>query len=131
MELLLDTHIWLWSFLEPARLSRKVMKVIAGSTNKLWVSPVSTWEIYMLVAKGRLELGTETGKWVAGAIASASFREAPLTHDVIAGMSGVKLQHRDPADWFIAATARNFGLTLVTADARLIEGSGYPVLANK
>jgi PIN domain nuclease of toxin-antitoxin system len=37
----------------------------------------------------------------------------------------------DPADRFLAATAKTFGLTLVTADENLIRGRGYTVLANR
>jgi len=43
----------------------------------------------------------------------------------------VNLAHRDPADRFLAATARVFDLTLVTADDNLIRGKGYRVLANR
>ena len=46
-------------------------------------------------------------------------------------MARIELPHRDPADRFLAATAKHFGLTLVTADANLIRGRGYAVLANK
>jgi PIN domain nuclease of toxin-antitoxin system len=41
------------------------------------------------------------------------------------------LPHRDPVDRFLAATARTYGLTLVTADENLLSGSGYPVLGNR
>ena len=41
MKLLLDTHIWLWSTLEPQRLARRVGKALADPANELWLSPVS------------------------------------------------------------------------------------------
>ena len=41
------------------------------------------------------------------------------------------LSHQDPADRFIAATARVMGLTLVTADQRLLHSKEYAVLANR
>jgi len=43
----------------------------------------------------------------------------------------VSLPQRDPADRFLAASAKAYDLTIVTADERLIGGSGYKVLANK
>jgi PIN domain nuclease of toxin-antitoxin system len=51
MKLLLDTHIWLWSLLEPRRLSGRVAKALADSRNELWFSPVSTWEILIFFAE--------------------------------------------------------------------------------
>jgi predicted nucleic acid-binding protein len=45
-------------------------------------------------------------------------------------MEQIELSSRDPADCFLAATARSFDLTLVTSDANLIRGRGYQILAN-
>jgi PIN domain nuclease of toxin-antitoxin system len=41
------------------------------------------------------------------------------------------MKHQDPADRFLAATASVYDLTLVTADSRILEGSGYTTLANR
>ena len=136
MKLLLDTHILLWSLLEPKRLSRRVAKALSDTGNEIWISPVSTWEILLLVAKRRLDILDVKGdgnvhRWVEEVLSRTSFREAPLTHEVVIGMHRIDLPHRDPADWFLAATAIGFGLTLVTADENLIRGRGYSVLANK
>jgi len=130
MKLLLDTHIWLWSELDTARLSRRVARVLSAAENQIWVSPISVWEIVRLCEKKRLELDPNPQDWTAESRARASFHEAPLTHEVVLAMSHVALRHRDPADWFLAATARHFDLTLVTSDENLIGGRGYSVLAN-
>jgi PIN domain nuclease of toxin-antitoxin system len=131
MKLLLDTHIWLWSVLEPKRLSSRVAKALADPRNEIWISPISTWEILILCAKGRLVLELNPRQWIAESMTRTSFREAPLTHEVVMDMEGVATAHNDPADRFLAATAKTFGLTLVTADENLIRGRGYPVLANR
>lgn len=133
MKLLLDTHIWLWSLLEPKRLSRRVTKALLNAGNEVWISPVSTWEILLLVAKGRLDVkgDGDAHRWIEEILSRTSFREAPLTHEVVIAMRKIDLPHRDPADRFIAATAASFGLTLVTADENLIRGRGYSVYANR
>jgi PIN domain nuclease of toxin-antitoxin system len=59
------------------------------------------------------------------------FREAPLTHEVALASDAVALPHRDPADTFLAATAKVYDLTLVTADENLLRGKGYPVLSSR
>jgi len=53
-----------------------------------------------------------------------------LLPGVALAMPCIKLFHRDPVDQFLAATARIFGLTLVTADRRLLQESGFSTLAN-
>ena len=127
---MLDTHIWLWSVLEPARLSDPIAKTLSDPANELWVSPISSWEILTLQAKGRLKLEPNGPDWVAASLRAAGFREAPLTNEVVLALAGIETPHRDPADRFLAATAATFGLTLVTSDENLIQGRGYSTMPN-
>lgn len=131
MKLLLDTHIWLWSLLEPNRLSRRVRAALQDAGNELWVSPISTWEILVLCEKGRLTLDDQPESWIRRAMAAAPLREAPLTHEIAFAVQAVSLPHRDPADRFLAATATVLGLTLVTADEKLAQSRACPVLQNR
>lgn len=131
MKLLLDTHIWLWSLLEPKKLSRRVLKELENTSNELWLSPISTWEVLMLCEKSRVVVNEDTGKWIAKALSAVGLREAPLTHDVAVESRSIQLPHRDPADKFLVATAKVFDLTLVTADRNLIAAKGISVLANR
>ena len=131
MKLLLDTHIWIWSLLEPQRLSAKVARALAAATNELWLSPISTWELSCLVEKQRIALDTHFEAWLPRALDSAAFREALLTHDIAAAVRDVRLPHRDPADLLLVATARVLNLTLVTADERLIDAKQVSTLANR
>jgi PIN domain nuclease of toxin-antitoxin system len=131
MRLLLDTHIWLWSQLSPEKLSRQVARGLESSHNERWLSPVSLWELVILSEKGRVNLDAEVEAWVSRARKAAPVVEAPLTYEVALETLQIKLPHRDPADRLLVATARVFGLTLVTADERLIGVAGIPTLANR
>ncbi len=64
-------------------------------------------------------------------LTAGPFREASLTHAVAQQSRRLSLEHSDPADRFVAATAVVYDLTLVTADARLLRGKGYRTLANR
>jgi PIN domain nuclease of toxin-antitoxin system len=131
MRLLLDTHIWVWSNLEPERLSAHVRIALREKGNELWLSPVSVWEVSLLAAKGRIKLNEEVTSWVHRALTAAPLHEAPLTHEIALETMKFRLPHRDPADYFLGATARVLDLTLVTADERLIRARQFPVLANR
>ncbi|MGA2185086.1 MAG: hypothetical protein ABSH47_18865 [Bryobacteraceae bacterium] len=67
MKLLLDTHIWLWSLLDPARIPKPVAKVLGNPANELWLSPISTWEILDLCRKGRIVLEPNAAVWITAA----------------------------------------------------------------
>ena len=118
MNLLLDTHIWLWSLHDSKRLGRRVRHELNNPANELWLSPISTWEALMLNAKGRIRLTGDLTNWVQRA--TAPMHEAPLTHEIALAAQQLVLVRQDPADRFLAATAMILDLTLVTADKDLL-----------
>ena len=133
MNLLLDTHIWLWSHIEPDRLGKRAKAAMQDDDNRLWLSPVSVWEFLLLTARGRLRLRQDTtpASWLEAAMSRAPMHDAPLTREVVIRSRAVRIAHEDPADRFLAATADVYDLTLVTADDRLLRGKGFRTLANR
>ena len=131
MKLLLDTHIWLWSVLEPERLARRGAKEIQDSSNELWLSPISIWELIVLWQKRRMIPGEDIEAWIPHALRSLPLQEASVTYEVARETGRLRLPHRDPADRFLVATAKVFELTLVTADERLLKVRDVSVLANR
>ena len=131
MKLLLDTHIWVWSLLDPTHLTDKVRRALRSSGNELWLSAISTWEFLILVEKGRVELSMPVEDWLAEAHARAPMYEAPITHEIAWESRRVDLPHQDPVDRFLAATATVLDLILVTADERLMQSRAFSVLANQ
>jgi PIN domain nuclease of toxin-antitoxin system len=130
VKLLLDTHIWLWALMEPDKLGRRVRRALEAGDRELWLSPISTWEAMLLVDRGRLALEVDAAGWFLEAHHRLPTKEAMLTHEIAAETRRIALPHRDPADTFLAATARVLDLKLVTADERLLRGKGFSVLAN-
>ncbi len=82
MDLLLDTHIFIWSLLEPANLSDKVAVELENTDNNLWLSPISIWEILILTEKGRVILNNDPIRWVRHTLSKLTIKEAPLNHNL-------------------------------------------------
>jgi PIN domain nuclease of toxin-antitoxin system len=129
LRLLLDTHVWIWSQVAPEKLSARVRRALANKANEVWLSPVSIWELVLLVEKRRIALGYDAVEWITKAM--APLREAPLTAEIVLETARFSLPHPDPADRFLVATARSLGLTLVTSDARLLASHAVPTLPNR
>jgi PIN domain nuclease of toxin-antitoxin system len=129
VKLLLDTHIWLWALGNPAKLSKRVKAELENPANEIWVSSVSTWEALMLHAKKRIHLPVDLDGWFSRATSYS--REAPLTHEIAFLAHGLPLPHKDPADRFLAATAKLLGLVLVTQDPELLGLGDIQTLANR
>jgi PIN domain nuclease of toxin-antitoxin system len=128
LKFLLDTHIWLWGMLEPNRIGPKTLLELRNSANEIWLSPISIWEALLLNAKGKIYLSLDLVEWLAES--TAGTREAPLTHEIALLAQQLPL-HGDPADRFLAATAKFLDLTLVTADERLLGLGNIRTLANR
>jgi PIN domain nuclease of toxin-antitoxin system len=130
MKLLLDTHIWIWSALDRARLSGRVANALENPENELWLSPISLWEVLVLCQKQRLTLHPNPQAWITSTLDTIPMREAQVSYEIAQETARVQLPHRDPADRFLMATARIYDLTLVTADEQLLKSRQVPVLAN-
>jgi PIN domain nuclease of toxin-antitoxin system len=133
VKVLLDTHIWIWSQVEPERLGKRLSRLIAAGDTELWLSPISIWELLVLTERRRVDLpaGTSAVEWVETALTRTPMLEAPLNREVALRSRTVRVEHDDPADRFLAATADVYDLVLATADMRLLRGKGFKTVANR
>ena len=115
---------------ERPRIGRRARAEIARGRNELWLAPVSVWELLLLAERGRAKLGEDPSQRVSEAATRTPAQEAPLNFDVAIRSRQIMLSHPDPADRFLAATASIYDLTLVTADARLVDARACRVLPN-
>ena len=105
-------------------------KELADPRNELWLSPISVWELVLLVEKKRLELHRDVGEWVHQSFRDLDLQEATFTMAVADELRFTLLGYRDPGDRFLVATAKVYGLTLVTADQRLRQIPHIRLLSN-
>jgi PIN domain nuclease of toxin-antitoxin system len=127
LNLLLDTHIWIWAKSDAARIGKRASQELSNRNNQLWISPVSVWEALALMQKGRIRMQNPF-LWVERA--AEQMREAPLTNEIVRVALALPLPHADPADRFLAGTAKVLNLVLVTADRRLLGLGDIASLAN-
>ncbi|MCU0725086.1 MAG: type II toxin-antitoxin system VapC family toxin [Planctomycetes bacterium] len=128
MNLLLDTHVWLWGLLEPERISKKAREALLAPDAEVHLSPISVFEALLLVERGRVRVPGSAASFVKGALGAGLFIEAPLTVPVAMESRRLAIDVADPADRFLAATAAVYGLTFVTADRRLRRIPGVRIL---
>src|SRR5271169_3137923 len=128
LKFLLDTHIWVWSVVDPKRLGIAALELVSSQESDLWLSPISAWEALTLHYKRRIQFDRDASAWLAHA--TAGLKEAPLTHAIMLEARGLSL-HQDPADRILAATAIVLDMTLVTADERLLGLGNIKTLANR
>ena len=121
MELLLDTHVFLWWDAEPESLGNEARAAIRDPENDVFVSVASVWEIVIKRQLGRLQF---SGSPVEAITRNGFFPLAILP--VHAEHTGtLPMLHADPFDRMLIAQAQLGGMTLVTVDQKI---AAYPVV---
>jgi PIN domain nuclease of toxin-antitoxin system len=114
VNLLLDTHVFLW-WDQATALNADTRAVIADPANQIFVSAVSIWEIAI---KRRLRKLDFRGSAVT-AIGANGFHELPILPIDAENAGALAWQHNDPFDRILVAQARRLTFTLATADAAI------------
>ena len=120
---LIDTHTLLWwqaqpDEVRPERISASAWERITAASCVL-VSPISCWEVAMLVGKERIRLDRPTATWIRDVLASDGIGVAELTPQVAVAAAELDDFHGDPADRFLYATARSLNVSLLSKDRLL------------
>lgn len=117
MQALLDTHALLWWLLDEVALMRRAHKVIEETTNDIFVSAASAWEIATKMRLGKLPQATELVADFSGCLRRGAFETLPISaeHAIRAGL--LPGPYRDPFDRMLAAQAQAENLPIISNDA--------------
>jgi PIN domain nuclease of toxin-antitoxin system len=113
VQLLLDTHVLLWTLSGDDRLGTSAVDTIADGRNVVYVSSVSVWEVATKRSLGKLRAPAD----LVAAVDAAGFRHLPLSLEHADAVSELPGHHRDPFDRMLIAQARTDRLTLMTHGA--------------
>ena len=117
MNLLLDTHGFLWSLFTPDKLSKAAVREIKSPNNDVAVSVVTFWEISLKYALGKLELTGVKPEDLPDFAGQMNLEILPLTAAEASGFHKLpRLSHKDPFDRIIIWQAIQRKMTLVTKD---------------
>jgi len=119
LKVLLDTHC-LVKLDGDHKLRDKTRKLIA-SASELLVSPISAWEIALLVKKGYLELDRPPLNWYKATLLSRKIRQIELSPDILSAAIFIDWEHRDPADRIIVASAQTERAQIATEDDLMLK----------
>lgn len=115
MNLLLDTHVFLWFVIQSPRLSKTIYHQIE-TTPVVYISAASLWEIVIKIQLNKLAADPNE---LAAKIADSGFQELPVSVLHTLALERLPLHHRDPFDRILVAQAQVEHLRMLTCDASL------------
>jgi PIN domain nuclease of toxin-antitoxin system len=120
---LLDTCAALWIVSgEISAGTKQVLNESRAAGLSIYVSPITAWEVGNLARKGRFRSSYTPQRWFEVLMRSPNTALAQLSPEVLMGSSFLPGDiHADPADRIIAATAREYGYTVLTSDRPLLD----------
>ena len=126
MKLLLDTHIWLWMKDDQSRIPSPVRRRLSRDSVSLYLSAACVMEISIKLSIGKLPMDVPASEFVERLL-SQGVIPLPVGIDHALAAGALPLHHRDPFDRTLVAQARVEGMTLVTADPRILQ-YGIPTI---
>jgi PIN domain nuclease of toxin-antitoxin system len=117
MNVLLDTHIWIWWINQDQQLPSKAAQLI-GMADNVAVSSISCWEVRMLHQRQRIELSISIDSWFEQALQLADINCLPINCTIADKSANLPQHHRDPADRLIIATALEYNYNLLSIDGK-------------
>lgn len=116
MNILLDTHVALWAITDSPRLRAPARDLIASSSNQIWISAATIWEISIkhTLARGDMPVsGSEALRYFN----ASGFRMLPVEAEHAVAVETLPALHQDPFDRILVAQALTEPMRLITHDA--------------
>ncbi len=115
MRYLADTHVLIWSWRDPEKLSRRARKILEDGESEIWLSIASVWEMTIKSGIGKLDLEMSIAEF-AKAQMQDGLQLLPIRLSHAERLAELPLHHRDPFDRMLIAQSDVEGFTVITSD---------------
>lgn len=124
MQILLDTHIFLWLISDDADLSKKAKRIFLDQNNDLFLSLVSIWEIAIKISIGKLFLKKLIEQFIPEQLQENNIKQLNINFRHITKVTNLPFHHRDPFDRLLVAQALEENIPILSNDKAF---DNYPI----
>lgn len=117
MNLLLDSHTFVWWRDELHKLSSKAFTEISNSNNDIFLSVATVWELQIKIALNKFTIKGGLENAVKDEQQNNSFQILPVNLSHALYLENLPLHHKDPFDRLLISQAIVENMTVVSADA--------------
>ncbi len=119
MNLLLDTHAFIWFSEGDDKLSSSAQQLISDPLNLVHLSLVSVWELQIKTQLGKLTLDNELSNAIEIQVSQNNIQLLPIELKHILQPSNLEDHHRDPFDRLLVAQAQSESMSIITNDNKV------------
>jgi PIN domain nuclease of toxin-antitoxin system len=119
MNCLVDTHVLIWSFIDPDKLDNDMQKALLDEESNIYYSQFSLWEISIKYALGKLTLNGLSLEGLYGYIDESFFICSPLKNEELASFYRLPVEHKDPFDRALVWQAISNNFTFISVDKKM------------
>lgn len=118
MNLLLDSHAFLWFVWDDPQLTPSAKALIEEPSNRKFVSTATCWEIAIKAGLNKLSLGEPVAAFLPRELSINHFDLLNITLAHVTHVESLPSHHRDPFDRLLIAQSVLEGVLLVSADSQ-------------
>lgn len=116
MEFIIDSHVFIWFFSLPEKLSKKAKKILLNDESNIYLSAASIWEIGLKYKIGKLSLPENPREYILSRTNSAEIKLLPIQPSNSFTVNELELIHRDPFDRMIVAQSKDNKIAVLSND---------------
>lgn len=131
MNILIDTHIFLWLFGQSNKISINVLNLLRNQNNSVYFSAASSWEIAIKYGNGKLQLPEKPEVFIPDRMKKANFKPLEITHEHALAVADLPQIHKDPFDRLLITQANVENFSLLSADSVFDKYTVKLIVANK
>ena len=124
MNVLLDTHAFLWWIDNNPKLSSRAREIISDAGNAIFLSAASGWVFAIKARLGKLTLPGDLERFIADQLAANAFSGLPIQLSHALHVYTLPAIHRDPFDRILVAQSQLEDMPILTVDLQIAK---YPV----
>jgi PIN domain nuclease of toxin-antitoxin system len=116
MDILIDTHAFLWFIEDNEKLSNKAKNVIENENNRKFLSLASVWELARKYSIGKIKFEQNFNDFIDEQLAVNNITLLAIKLEHIKIVSQLTLHHKDPFDRLIITQAIAENLPIISID---------------
>lgn len=119
MNIIIDTHVFLWYISNNSKLNTDYKKTITDNSNNIYLSVASIWECIIKQQMGKLDVPLPLTDYLISKRAEHYIGTLPIDEDCIFKLEALPYIHKDPFDRIILSQALSHKFKIITQDGLL------------